>query len=315
MEARIINPDPAYPPARLIEPTSLGYLLIAAEVHPRAIPLQRVLPIPRDRWEALAAVYEALPPLEQMDGVERITVFDAIAIPPVRTPDDAQHDGRQGAHFDVVIFMETESPDRARAVQRTPAYRVLMDTLSRHAKRVEAIAARNARRIADVDATRPGLFLFNYFVASDVQVAVQLWDYLAGWYEAETGLDNSTLLVPLEGESSPYCAINHARWDVGVFRLLWDQLSAKSFRTYVRANLEENRVTAYPILYRLAPRVSMGIVPSRAASVAAAMAGAGLAWWGWRRLARARARHGTSRIADVGQSSQIETHEPTLAAV
>jgi hypothetical protein len=40
-----------------------------------------------------------------------------------------------------------------------------------------------------------------------------VWDYLAGWYEAETGLDNSILLEPLKGEQSDYVLINHARWD------------------------------------------------------------------------------------------------------
>ena len=37
--------------------------------------------------------------------------------------------------------------------------------------------------------------------------------YLAGRYQAETGLDNSTLLKPLEGEYSDYVLIKHARWD------------------------------------------------------------------------------------------------------
>src|SRR6185437_10141782 len=36
---------------------------------------------------------------------------------------------------------------------------------------------------------------------------------LSGWYEAETGLDNSTLLAPLEGGQSDYVMINHARGD------------------------------------------------------------------------------------------------------
>jgi len=41
-ELQIINPDPKYPKAKLIEPTTLGYLYIAAAVRPSPIPL--VLP-------------------------------------------------------------------------------------------------------------------------------------------------------------------------------------------------------------------------------------------------------------------------------
>jgi hypothetical protein len=67
---------------------------------------------------------------------------------------------------------------------------------------VHQIAAGNVRRVGDVDKSRPGLFLFNHFAGDDPGLAVELWDYLAGWYEAETGLDNSTLLGPLEGEES-----------------------------------------------------------------------------------------------------------------
>jgi len=78
---------------------------------------------------------------------------------------------------------------------------------------VHQVGARNVRRVGDVDKSRPGQFLFNYFAGDDPGLAVELWDYLAGWYEAETGLDNSTLLVPLEGEKSDYVMINYARWD------------------------------------------------------------------------------------------------------
>jgi hypothetical protein len=94
-----------------------------------------------------------------------------------------------------------------------PGYQTLAETRSEQARRVHQVAARHVRRVGDVDKSRPGLFLFNYFVGDDPGQAAGLWDYLAGWYEAETGLDNSTLLVPVEGEKSDYVMINHARWD------------------------------------------------------------------------------------------------------
>jgi hypothetical protein len=56
----------------------------------------------------------------------------------------------------------------------------------------------------------------------------------------------------LEDEASDYLAINYARWDGSLPRLVYRQLSKKSFRTYKLANLEANRVGAMPIVYRLA---------------------------------------------------------------
>jgi hypothetical protein len=88
-----------------------------------------------------------------------------------------------------------------------------VDALESKAKHLHVMASRNAKRVGDVDKTRKGLFLFNYFVANDAEVMMQLWDYLADWYQVETGLDNSTLFVPLGGEKLDYVAINHARWE------------------------------------------------------------------------------------------------------
>jgi hypothetical protein len=77
-------------------------------------------------------------------------------------------------------------------------------------------------------------------------------EYLAGWYEAETGLDNCTLLTPLEGEQSGYVLINHARWDGSLPLFMARQLPKKSFRSYMLANLKAHHLAAMPVLYRLA---------------------------------------------------------------
>jgi hypothetical protein len=158
------------------------------------------------------------------------------------------------ARFDVVVLVETASTASAREVQGMLEYKELMGTLRGTAKRLHVLAARNAKRVGDVDRTRPGVFLFNYFVADDTAVMLELWDYLAGWYAVETGLDNSILLVPLEDESSDYQAINHARWDESLPLVMFRQLAKRSFWTYVLANLDANHVGAMPVLYRLASR-------------------------------------------------------------
>src|SRR5215204_5675166 len=279
MELNIVNPDPRYSPVNLIEPTTLGYIHLAAEVTPRPMPPQRLPFVPnrREKTDLLGKLKMLANSLEQLESVEKATVFAAVAIPPtsrfspyLKERADSSHIAR----FDVVVLIETASPEVARQVQQIPDYRALLDALESEARDMHVMVGRNAKRIGDVEKTRDGLFLFNYFVADDANVALELWDYLAGWYEAETGLDNSTLLVPLEDEDSDYLAINSARWDGGLPRLLFRQLSKKSFRTYVQANLEANRVGAMPILYRLAdapPRRTAGPVRRRTLLVGAAV--------------------------------------------
>jgi hypothetical protein len=61
------------------------------------------------------------------------------------------------------------------------------------------MAARNVRRSGDVDTSTDGLFLFNQFVADDPDVMLELWDYLAGWHAAETGL--RTILVGQDAQA------------------------------------------------------------------------------------------------------------------
>jgi hypothetical protein len=77
-------------------------------------------------------------------------------------------------------------------------------------------------------------------------VVLELWDYLAGWYQVETGLDNRTVQAPLEDEASNFIIINHARWDGSLVSVLARQLAKKSFRSYVLGNLDVNQVGACP---------------------------------------------------------------------
>jgi hypothetical protein len=250
---QLVYTDRNYPPVKLIEPTTLGYIHIAAEVQPRSLPFSLFMPQGHEKSKLLTALKALAHPLEQLDAVEKVTVFHAGAMLPIeRLPYIKQcKDPIRIPRFDIVVLIETKSVLASREVQTTPAYRALVDTLTSKAKSMHIMTARNAKRIADVDKTLPGLFLFNYFVADDVEVMLQLWDYLAGWYAVETGLDNSTLLVPLEGERSDYLAINHARWDVSLLRILWRQFSRFSFTFYVQGNLEANRVGSMPVWYWL----------------------------------------------------------------
>jgi hypothetical protein len=231
MELNIVNPDPAYATVKLVEPTTRGYIHVAAEVRPRRLPFLQRLPAGREKSALIGRLTELARQLEDLEAVEKVTVFDALAIAPARSAYLKERgDSIRVPRFDIVVLIETTSPAVIREVQRTPLYEALLDALQSQAKHLHVMAARNAKRVGDVDKTRQGLFLFNYFVADDARVMLQLWDYLAGWYAVETGLDNSTLLVPLESERSDYLAINNARWDESLPRFLWRQFSNSSGR-------------------------------------------------------------------------------------
>ncbi len=248
MELRIVNENPKYPPVKLIEPTTLGYIHLAAVMQPRRVPF---MPTGREKAQLLTTLKHLARQLEQLDAVEKVTVFHAIVMAPpsgyVKQHRDAIHLPR----YDVVVLIETTSPETAREVQKTAAYAALGEALRSKVNDLHIVVARNVKRVEDVDKRRKGLFLFNYFVGEDPQVTLALWDYLAGWYAVETGMDNSTLLLPLEGERSDYTIINHARWD-GLLSFMWQQMTKKSFRTYMQVNLDVNHVGAMPILYHLA---------------------------------------------------------------
>ena len=113
------------------------------------------------------------------------------------------------------------------------------------------ITASNARRIGPVDHSRPGVFLFNYFFADSVEQNLAVWNYTAGWFQAETGLDNSTVLLPTAAARSNYSIINHCRWD-RLGQILPSLIFKKSFHSYVLDNFAANNVAAMPVLYRLA---------------------------------------------------------------
>jgi hypothetical protein len=247
MELTIVNPDPRYRRAELIEPPPAGYLLLAAEV---AAPVGRT-PLRRrsPRKAALLAGLKALAPaVEGLPEVTKVTVYRSALVPPLSA--DARRMAARPAQYDVVVLVETTTPDAAAVVAGRPELGKLRAEITAGARAVYVTRARCVRRMGDVDKTRPGLFLFNYFVAEDREVALELWDYLAGWYAAETGLDNSTLLSPVD--DSEYTCINHARWDMSLPAFAVRQFGKRSFFRYVLANMHANGTAAMPVLYRLA---------------------------------------------------------------
>ena len=170
MPLELVNPDPRYSKVHLIEPAPLGYLHLAADVQAPHRP-GPVLRRSRDKHQLLGVLKWQAKQVAQLDTVERVTVYDAIAFTP--PAGDIKNRPMRPAWFDVAVLVET-------------------------------------------------------------------------------GLDNSTLLAPLEGEESDYMMINHARWDHSLPLFMARQLPKRTFRSYMLANLRAHHLTAMPVLYRLA---------------------------------------------------------------
>jgi hypothetical protein len=219
MDLEIVNPQPKYGKVTLIEPPPLGYLHVAAAVDP---PRGRT-PFPGNSPQK-AALLTRLRSLARQLGrlgtVQKATVYRAILVAP--PTGYAKQQATHVARYDVVVLLETTSPEVLGEVQATQPCKLLVEAVTEAATDVHVMTARCPKRVGDVDKTRQGLFLFNYFVADDAGVALQLWDYLAGWYAVETGLGNSTLLETL-GDAD-YVFVNHARWDHSLPRFMVRQL-------------------------------------------------------------------------------------------
>ena len=217
-----------YPPPPFPEPLQGEYLYAGWTVDPprhgpivgRSARRDRVL----DQCRALVREVRTL------DGVVDATVFEAVLIPPLEAV----------PRFDITLLLRATNPEVLAQVRGSrPWRRVNADFV---------MTARNTRRIGDTDRTRSASFLFNHFTADDPAAAVTVWEALAGWYTAKTGVDNSTLLQPT-GEG-PYTLVNYVRLPHGPTRFLLAQLTRPSFHTFVRRTLRDNGMAALPVLCR-----------------------------------------------------------------
>lgn len=238
MKPRIVHARPEYAPPPFGRPTSSGYLYFGATV----APARKRAPVPRNgtRKDALLGRLKVLAAeLERQGAVRRAGVYRAVMVPP----------GRPGG-YDVSVLVETGSPDGLDEVRAGDQYRRMAAEIAGAATDVYEMSARCLRFLGDPDARDDGLFLFNHFTADEPQVATRVWEYLAGWYVTEMGLDNSCLLEPQH--SSKYVFVNYARWDMNLPAFALRQASRKTFRRFVGGNMAANGMTASPILYRKA---------------------------------------------------------------
>lgn len=236
-----------YSKVDLIEPVDSGFIFLAAEVESRS----PFLPPSQAKQALISECKRICADLAQRTGVRSAVTFRAFLIPPGKGEYLKRRPEVHVAKFDVTVLIETDGVDSARQLRQDGTFLTLEKRMREASRHVYLTTARNIRRIGPVDHERQGVFFFNYFVADDVAQNLAVWNYTAGWFEQETGLDNSTVLLPLEEDESEYAILNHCRWD-----RLWDffpsLLFKRSFRDYVEANFEANHVAPIPVLYRMA---------------------------------------------------------------
>jgi hypothetical protein len=249
---RIVHPELSHGKVQLIEPSERGYLYLAACVRPPAAPI--VFPSAQ-RAKLTNHVKQLTALLTRLAGVIHANTFRAIVLPPTaRFSDYLKQRGpaQRVADYDLMVLVQTTSVAAAHHIRGSAELEALEKALRNDARHVQITVARNAKRIGDVSLDRSGLFLFNHFAAEDPAVMLELWDYLAAWYVAETGLSNSIALVPETHRPSDYALVNWARWDMSPLHHFWSQLSKASFWRYVTANLDANRAASMPIYCRMA---------------------------------------------------------------
>jgi hypothetical protein len=242
MSVHQVNPESTYSPPPFVDPPPYGYVHLGAVVEP---PKGRA-PFPgssKHKRQLLSRLASLADELGRHPDVVRATVYRARLIPPLGGPG--------AASFDVAVLVETSSPATLDYVCASESYSKIERTLQEASSRLHLMRATCIRSINDVAKDGRGTYLFNHFVTEvSTEQAVALWEQLAGWYAVETDLDNSTLLAPTGGDID-FVFVNHARWDHGLAWVMLKQLSKRTFRTFVLANLEANRTRSLPVLYEV----------------------------------------------------------------
>ncbi len=246
---QIVGPKNTFPKVSLMEPAQSGYLLLAIEVdHRPPIGFFVESASKKKLLNTLKALSQAL---VSADDVLDATVFKALIIPPGRGAFLKKRPDVKIAKFDVVLLVEFKTVEAAKEYQATADWAELVADTKDNSYNVISIAASNIRRIGPVDHATNGVFLFNYFYADSLDINLQVWNYTAGWFQDQTNLDNSTVLLPDDAAQVPYTIINHCRWD-RLRDILPALLFNRSFKPFVLDNFEQNNTAAIPILYKRA---------------------------------------------------------------
>jgi hypothetical protein len=236
-----------FPQARLVEPATSGYLLVAAQVDRRPM----FLPNSRAKRRLLRRIDRLLADLAADERVLEANAFDGLLTTLGRGELLKQRPEVPIARFDLAVLVETTTPEAAAELEGEAPWTELGRELQAAGRHSYRLRAHNVRRMGPVDHSRQGVFLFNYFYADRTDLNLAAWQYTAGWFADQTGLDNSTVLAPDATSEPRYRLVNHARWN-RLRDILPALLFKRSFHHYVLAHFYANGVAAMPVLYRLA---------------------------------------------------------------
>lgn len=248
-DLKIVGPKDQFPEVTLMEPVQSGYLMLAFEVDRR--PPFGFFIQSRHKTRLVKDLIALTQMLRSQKDVLDATVFKAVIIPPGRGAFLNKRPNVPVARFDVVMLVEFVDIEAAQRCQNTAQWKEALATANQMARHSVTISASNTRHIGPVDHTRDGVFLFNYFYADSLELNLKVWNYTAGWFQDQTGLDNSTVLLPNDASAIPYTIINHCRWD-RLRDILPAILFNKTFKPFVLDNFEQNNTAAIPILYKRA---------------------------------------------------------------
>lgn len=241
---KIVGPKNRFPKVVLQPPTGHTFVILALEIDNR-LPFFAF-------WESRAKK-QAIQLLKNFSikttGVVEQNLFKEVLSPPGRGEYLKKRPHIHIAKYDLVLLVELETSEAALALQSSPEWQALLKSVSALANNTLNLRASNPRLIGLVDHKRQGVFLFNFFYADDLAQNLAIWEYTAGWFVDQTGLDNSCLLAPLE--NSDYTVINHCRWD-SLWNIIPSLIFKPSFGSYVEANFRANQTAPIPILYKLA---------------------------------------------------------------
>ncbi|MCB1342825.1 MAG: hypothetical protein KDK24_17505 [Pseudooceanicola sp.] len=236
-----------FPKVTLTAPDGRGYLLLALTVDrrpPFLYPLaSRAKRQATDCLRRLAAILRAC------SDVEEANLFTAVLRPPGRGKYLARLNQRPAAH-DLVLLAAFRNEEAASAFAGTPEWTQALARTVPLAQDHLAGTYSNIRHIAPVPHDKGGIFLFNWFAAADTGQNLAVWEHTAGWFQDQTGLDNSTVLLPSQPDPQAPTIVNHCRWD-GLTDILPALVLKPSFRSFVLAGFAANRTAAQPVLYRM----------------------------------------------------------------
>ena len=248
---KIVNKHIQFPEIEYEAPNTTGYIHLAAEIE-RTLPIK---PNSKTKKELIARAWQLRSRLSELEEVVSAHILDAFVIPPGNKPGrKILEKNNPDVHipaYDLVVQIETTSVETAKALQGNSLFKELFNLLKQAALYFHSFVAKNVKKIGEVDKTRPGVFLYNYFFADDLDVVLPVWEYTGRWFVNKTGLDNSTLLMPVEDEPCEYAVINHCRWDRPI-DIIPHLIFRPSLRAYVLGNFTANNIVAIPILYKLA---------------------------------------------------------------